>query len=166
MVRQIQQESETTSAVRGPSPVAEVRVTPKELLDALSSIEERQTAQADHAAGTVSLGEAIEQLGAAVTPEMLLAEIEAQRTASAKQQRETDNQNAAQSYERRTHRRRKNGGFFSLAKNSPGLHRLKLYGAGFSVLLNVFLCWQLALIKGRMEENCHLTIVCADCPVC
>ena len=58
---------------------AQVRVTPHELAQATAIIEARQEAQARHLADTIALGQAVQQLGLAATPEELLAEVQALR---------------------------------------------------------------------------------------
>lgn len=58
---------------------AQVRVTPQELAEATAIIEARREAAAKHLADTIALGEAVQQLGLAATPEELFAEVQALR---------------------------------------------------------------------------------------
>ncbi len=55
---------------------AQVRVTPGELAQATAIIQARREAEAKHLADTIALGEAVEQLGLATTPEELLSEVQ------------------------------------------------------------------------------------------
>ncbi len=57
-------------------------MTPQELTQAMAAIEARRDADQMHVAETIPLGEAVQQLGLEMTPEELLAEINAQRTAA------------------------------------------------------------------------------------
>ena len=93
-VRQISQEAQETT-LRTETPVAvpvtptatttedaaAVRVTPRELVDAITTLEAEQRRQADYRAETIALGEAVEQLTLTMTPEQLLAQIERRRAA-------------------------------------------------------------------------------------
>jgi hypothetical protein len=67
------------------SPADNVRVTAEEFTAALKAIEARRAAEADHVAGTVKLGETIRELNIDATPEQILAEIQAERTRKADQ---------------------------------------------------------------------------------
>ena len=60
-------------------PAALVRVTPEELAQALSRIEARKDAGQRNVDGTISIGEAVQQLGVDSTPEEVLAEVQAIR---------------------------------------------------------------------------------------
>jgi len=60
-------------------PAAQVRVTPEELATAVSRIEARKDTDQRRADGTIPIGEAVQQLGLAVTPEEVLAEVQAIR---------------------------------------------------------------------------------------
>lgn len=63
----------------GDNPAAHERVTSGELTQALTQIEARKEAEAQRLAGTIPLGQAVEDLGLEVTPEELLAEVRALR---------------------------------------------------------------------------------------
>ncbi len=58
---------------------AHVRVTPQELAQATAIVEARRDAEAKRLADTIALGEAVQQLGLAATPEELFAEVQALR---------------------------------------------------------------------------------------
>jgi hypothetical protein len=58
---------------------AQVRVTPQELSAALAAIEAKRDAQSRHAAETIAIGDAVEQLDLGVDAEELLREVEAAR---------------------------------------------------------------------------------------
>ena len=58
---------------------AKVRVTPEELATALSRIEARKDAGQRQVDGTIPIGEAVQQLGIDITPEEVLAEVQAIR---------------------------------------------------------------------------------------
>jgi hypothetical protein len=60
-------------------PAAQVRVTAEELAQAVAAVESRDTAVAMQHAETISLGDAVNQLGLHTTPEELLAEIQVRR---------------------------------------------------------------------------------------
>ncbi len=60
-------------------PASQERVTGAELTQAMARIEARRQAEAKRPAGTVPLGQAVEEMDLAVTPEELLAEVEALR---------------------------------------------------------------------------------------
>ncbi len=60
---------------------AQVRVTPQELVQATAAIEARHSARAQHDAATIPIGEAVHQLNLEATPEEVLAEVQAQRSA-------------------------------------------------------------------------------------
>lgn len=62
-----------------PVPAAQVRVTPQELASALARLESRHEAGRQHEAGTVALGEAVQELGLPVTPEELWREVQSDR---------------------------------------------------------------------------------------
>lgn len=64
-------------------PAAQVRVTPEELATAVSRIEARKDTDQQRADGTIPIGEAVQQLGLAVTPEEVLAEVQAARAQQA-----------------------------------------------------------------------------------
>ena len=57
-------------------PAAQVRVTPEELAAAITSLQIRKEGQP----GTIAIGDAVEELGLDVTPEEVLAEVQARRT--------------------------------------------------------------------------------------
>jgi hypothetical protein len=59
--------------------IAEERVTSEELTRALARIEARKEQEAQHTAVTIPLGQAVEELGLAATPEEIFAEVQAQR---------------------------------------------------------------------------------------
>lgn len=62
-----------------PSPsAAEVRVTPEELAAAVTALQIRKEGQP----GTIAIGDAVEELGLDVTPEEVLAEVQARRQAA------------------------------------------------------------------------------------
>ena len=61
---------------------ARVRVTPGELAQATAIVEARRDAEAKHLSDTIALGEAVQQLGLAATPEELFAEVQALRANS------------------------------------------------------------------------------------
>jgi len=56
-------------------PAAQVRVTPEELAAAITRLEARKDAGQRHTAGTIPIGEAVQQLGVDTTPEEVLAEV-------------------------------------------------------------------------------------------
>lgn len=58
---------------------AQVRVTTKELADAMASLQARKEAAARRMEGSIPLGEAIQELQLDATPEELLAEVQAMR---------------------------------------------------------------------------------------
>jgi len=62
---------------------AQVRVTPEELATAVSRIEARKDTDQRRADGTIPIGEAVQQLGLGVTPEEVLAEVQAARAQQA-----------------------------------------------------------------------------------
>ena len=64
-------------------PAAQVRVTPEELATAVSRIEARKDTDQRRADGTIPIGEAVQQLGLAVTPEEVLAEVQVARAQQA-----------------------------------------------------------------------------------
>lgn len=68
---------------------ANTRVTPEELAQALARIEARQAEQAKHQETTISIGQAMEELGVSVDPELILAEVQAQRGQSARRMTES-----------------------------------------------------------------------------
>src|SRR4051812_40387310 len=84
-----------------PTHAATERVRPEELAAALSRLEERRQREAAQQAGTVPLGEMLQELGVDRSPEEVLAEIEAQRAAELLAQ-----QAAQQSSQLRTRTRR------------------------------------------------------------
>lgn len=57
------------------SPAAQVRVTPEELAAAVTALQIRKEGQP----GTIAIGDAVEELGLDVTPEEVLAEVQARR---------------------------------------------------------------------------------------
>lgn len=59
-----------------PSSAAQVRVTPEELAAAVTALQIRKEGQP----GTIAIGDAVEELGLDVTPEEVLAEVQARRT--------------------------------------------------------------------------------------
>jgi hypothetical protein len=59
---------------------AKVRVTPEELTQALTAVEAKSEERSRQLADTISLGDAVQQLGLQVSAEELLAEITAQRS--------------------------------------------------------------------------------------
>lgn len=63
-------------------PASQTRVTPEELAQALAAVEARRERSSSEAADTISLGEAISQLGLNVDPEELRGEIEARRASA------------------------------------------------------------------------------------
>ena len=71
------------SSAAGPSSMAQVaaqeRVSAKELASALAAIETRRTTSARYEAGTITVGEAVEQLNLDIAPSEVLTEILAQR---------------------------------------------------------------------------------------
>jgi hypothetical protein len=58
-----------------PSSAAQVRVTPEELAAAITALQIRKEGQP----GTIAIGDAVEELGLDVTPEEVLAEVQAKR---------------------------------------------------------------------------------------
>ncbi len=58
---------------------ANARVTPEELAKALAAVEARRERSAQEAAGTIPIGEAIQQLGFDASPDEVWVEIQAQR---------------------------------------------------------------------------------------
>lgn len=66
---------------------SQVRVTPQELVQATAVLEARHHARAQHEAATIPIGEAVHQLNLEVTPEEVLAEVQAQRNAKTQTQR-------------------------------------------------------------------------------
>ena len=62
-----------------PLPAAQIRVTPEELATAISRLEARKDANQRHSDGTISIGDAVQQLGLEATPEEVLAEVQAAR---------------------------------------------------------------------------------------
>ena len=64
-------------------PAAKVRVTPEELAAAVTALQIRKEGQP----GTIAIGDAVEELGLDVTPEEVLAEVQARRQAKPKQLR-------------------------------------------------------------------------------
>ena len=60
-------------------PPAQTRVRPEELAQALAAIEARREQSAREAAGTIPIGEAVQQLGFDATPEEVWTEVQAQR---------------------------------------------------------------------------------------
>ncbi len=58
-----------------PSPAAKVRVTPEELAAAVTALQIRK----EGSPGTIAIGDAVEELGLDVTPEEVLAEVQAKR---------------------------------------------------------------------------------------
>ncbi len=66
---------EDTSQTQSPA-AAQVRVTPEELAAAVTALQIRKEGQP----GTIAIGDAVEELGADVTPEEVLAEVLARRT--------------------------------------------------------------------------------------
>ena len=58
-----------------PAPAAQVRVTPEELAAAVTALQIRKEGQP----GTIAIGDAVEELGLDVTPEEVLAEVQARR---------------------------------------------------------------------------------------
>ncbi len=73
----------TPPSIPGPSLMAQVaaqeRVSAKELASALAAIETRRTTSARYEAGTITVGEAIEQLNLDIAPSEVLTEVLAQR---------------------------------------------------------------------------------------
>ena len=71
------------ASTAGPSSMAQVaaqeRVSAKELASALAAIETRRTTSARYEAGTITVGEAVEQLNLDIAPSEVLTEILAQR---------------------------------------------------------------------------------------
>lgn len=63
-----------------PSSAAQVRVTPEELAAAVTALQIRKEGQP----GTIAIGDAVEELGLDVTPEEVLAEVQARRQAKPK----------------------------------------------------------------------------------
>ena len=63
-----------------PTDAARVRVKPDELARAVAAVQARKEAEARYLAETVAIGETVQDLGLDLTPEEVLAEIEAQRT--------------------------------------------------------------------------------------
>lgn len=64
-------------------PAAKVRVTPEELAAAVTALQTRKEGQP----GTIAIGEAVEELGLDVTPEEVLAEVQARRQAIPRKRR-------------------------------------------------------------------------------
>lgn len=62
-------------------PAAQVRVTAEEFARAVARHQARREEAAKHLEGTVSLGEAVQELNIDITPEELLAEVQASRAA-------------------------------------------------------------------------------------
>ena len=63
---------------------AQVRVTPEELAAAVTALQIRKEGQS----GTIAIGDAVEELGLDVTPEEVLAEVQARRQAAPKKKRQ------------------------------------------------------------------------------
>ena len=72
------------SAEISSQPAAQVRVTPEELASAIARIEARQDAGKRETEGTVVIGEVIQELGLAATPEEVLTEVQNGRQQQAK----------------------------------------------------------------------------------
>ncbi len=68
-----------TTPVEETASSASARVTPEELARALASLEARKDQSAREAAGTISIGEAVQQLGFDATSDEIWAEVQAQR---------------------------------------------------------------------------------------
>ncbi len=66
-----------------PPPAAQVRVTPEELAAAVTALQIRKEGQP----GTIAIGDAVDELGLDVTPEEVLAEVQARRKATPKEER-------------------------------------------------------------------------------
>ena len=67
---------------------AQVRVTPEELAAAITALQIRKEGQP----GTIAIGDAVEELGLDVTPEEVLAEVQARRQAALKRTRQSRGQ--------------------------------------------------------------------------
>ncbi len=67
------------------SPASKVRVTPEELAAAITALQIRKEGQP----GTIAIGDAVEELGLDVTPEEVLAEVQAWRQAKPKKERQS-----------------------------------------------------------------------------
>ncbi len=74
----LKQDSAPTEQAASP---AQIRVTPEELAKALAAVEARREQSSREAAGTIPIGEAVQQLGFDVTPEEIWAEVQAGRVA-------------------------------------------------------------------------------------
>ncbi|MBV9848181.1 MAG: hypothetical protein JO250_00695 [Armatimonadetes bacterium] len=66
-------------------PAAQVRVTAEEFARAVARYQARREEAAQHLEGTVTIGEAVRELGLEATPEELLQEVRAARTQQARQ---------------------------------------------------------------------------------
>lgn len=75
---EMQPEPQTTETPKA-GEAARVRVTTRELADAMASLQARKEAAARRMEGSIPLGEAIQELQLDATPEELLAEVQAQR---------------------------------------------------------------------------------------
>lgn len=77
-----------------PQSAAQIRVTPEELAVALARLEARREGETD---GTISIGEAVSELGVTATPEAIWAEVQAARVqqATARTKRPTHRQRLA-----------------------------------------------------------------------
>jgi hypothetical protein len=71
--------SQTTTPSSAPAPAAQVRVSAEELARAVARYQARRDEAAKRLEGTLTLGEAIQELGLDVTPEELLSEVQAER---------------------------------------------------------------------------------------
>jgi hypothetical protein len=67
-----------------PQSAAQVRVTPEELASAIARLEARKDASQRNLAGTIHIGEAVEQLGIEATSEEVFAEVRAGRAITPK----------------------------------------------------------------------------------
>jgi len=79
---------EDTSQTQSPA-AAQVRVTPEELAAAITRLEAKKDAGQRNLEGTVAIGEVVQQLGLDVTPEEVLAEVQAKRQAIPRKRRLT-----------------------------------------------------------------------------
>ncbi len=71
--------SEPLPLQNGNAPASQVRVTAEELARAVARSQARREAAAQRLEGTLTIGEAVQELGLDVTPEELLAEVQAER---------------------------------------------------------------------------------------
>lgn len=83
MLQQEPQEQAASTPPAPETPAAQIRVTSEELAQAINALEARKDEAARHLAGTVSIGEVVQELNLEATPEEVWAQVQKQRARKA-----------------------------------------------------------------------------------